>query len=1264
MCYTVFWIALYDSALGRRMLALSLTVSVAQLVCSLCSRLFSAVVFLSSGHQFCFSAQVLFWSLFLVFSCSVSAGPLDLLGELRDLVESKGAHSLPGCPMVFERFRPVCERAMSRGYVRDRHGRYVLEGFQRGFDLGAERHSLVGKRVFANYPTAVNARASVSKAIRSRLRRHKSVHLGSWASVKDELSKWFDDYFVFPMGAVPKPHSPHVMRPTSDHTRTGFNAATVLGILGHSLDAYKRLEHLLTRGAWLTVADIDDAFSYIPLAPWVWAFMLFRWYAMSEDEDDSTPFVSSALEPLHLFVNLFADFGTRGAPGTFKLIIVDVFIRCAESEFVVTIPCVVYVDDVGLISETEVEGNAQMAALQVWTVEITGLGWQVIKTLAASQCQLYLGFWWKTIDFTRSLPEIKLCSYLQVLLDASKAVSLSLRERQSIAGKMQRGIMTLPPGAACLLVNCYRLMSGLHVSWQQRRTTRAERSDYRFVHDLLRFNQGRGYYSYDGFDIGPEMRSDASKSRDYTGGGWVTQDGHYDFFRFGGSAARKPIDFLEGFVYLEGLAANAHRWSNLFIPAALDNMAFELSLEAGRSRVDRLNDILRGSFVLQLQYNCIVGPYWLGTLENVHADDLSRNREAHFLSIAYDFVHWNGGRLLQRHPEAGRTLTLADNVYANSSRALHQLLRSYRSNDLGDGPTRGAGVGGDAQVLSIPFTWTSIFDGLPPEMLDRLDEIMDMRLRPSSLRKVRAGFARWSTYADERGWPRVLPSGSAGRGGKVCSWIISLIDDTTLVYASIQTYVWGMRSMHVMQHESDPIMGCEFYRELMRSAAVLTAVPGEPRKRIEFDVVKALLQDILDHHWDDRKQVQVGLLTLILLFTFTRSECPCPKNHSGEESWDPKKHWQVRDLSLRRTAQGRWVLWVRFKAIKQDPRIERPEARYADPNLPYDLRGDAKDSKDWKPIGDIPDDLVFSIAHWYMRYVQLVGRARADDEPFFLAADGKRAYTYSAFSGELRRACVANGGTESDQPHGLRVLGYWLSKEANGELLTVVHGNWSEQGGHERYDRFQHENDVLGIPCRMVGLPNIHAIGDGARVPRHGAQRGVRSEPVLPAEEDPTDGSGDESGGDAEPASSSRSDLPPGFSRILHHARSRTYSTFSAPDGTHYRSITGCWRAFARMPVSPRRRRFNLLCESPPPRSPSSSSSEHSGSPSEDPDAAPTRTPVPRRPGRRAAAFREVQSGDVCGTLDPSHEVFCTLRRSHPGLHSWEVVPARRTTRL
>ena len=481
---------------------------------------------------------------------------IEQLAELEALVKRDTVCALPGCPMDLRRFEPLVRRAMSRGYVTDWMGKYVLNGFIYGFDLGVRREMLHGTRVFSNYPTARNARASVTQAISSRVARHKSVCIGPWDDVKDALRSHFGDFFVYPMGAVPKPHQPDVMRPTSDHTRTGLNAATILGILGHSLDTYKKLEFLLTRNAWMTVADVDDAFSYIPLTPWLWAYMIFRWYscgreASSEPED-------SLSDALFVYVNLFADFGTCGAPGTFKVILVDVFVGVAQSEFVVSIPILVYVDDVALIAKNdeadaaaaECLANSEMTAFMQFTSEFCGLGWKTLKLLLAAQIQLYIGFWWNTKRFTRSLPEIKVASYLEVLASAALAPTLTLRARQSLAGKMQRVIMTLPPGAACLLVNCYVLMSGLSMPWQQRRTTRAEREDYSFVHDLLKYNQGRGYYSYAGFPQGAGFRSDASKSRSYTGGGWVVQTGLYDSFRYGSSTSRNLIDTLEGDVAL------------------------------------------------------------------------------------------------------------------------------------------------------------------------------------------------------------------------------------------------------------------------------------------------------------------------------------------------------------------------------------------------------------------------------------------------------------------------------------------------------------------------------------------------------------------------------------------------------------------------------------------------------------------------------------------------------------------------------------------
>lgn len=248
---------------------------------------------------------------------------------------------------------------------------------------------------------------------------------------------------------------------------------------------------------------------------------------------------------------------------------------------------------------------------------MTGLEWKETEDRDCAIPQFYIGFWWDSRNFTRCLDETKLRSYLVEFLLCSKAKSLSLRQRQSVAGKLQRAIMTLPPGAACLLVNCYKMMSGLSLQWHSRRTSKAERDDYRFVHDLLKLNMGRGYYSYDGFAVGPTVLSDAWKSDAHTGGGFLSADGTYDFFCYGTAASRRLIYQLEGDTVVRANIMLAPRWKGLIIPFGIDNSAFQRSAAKGRSKADRLNSLLRHLFVLQVKYDYVLSPSWISTHDNL-----------------------------------------------------------------------------------------------------------------------------------------------------------------------------------------------------------------------------------------------------------------------------------------------------------------------------------------------------------------------------------------------------------------------------------------------------------------------------------------------------------------------------------------------------------------------------------------------------------------------------------------------------------------------
>ena len=183
------------------------------------------------------------------------------------------------------------------------------------------------------------------------------------------------------------------------------------------------------------------------------------------------------------------------------------------------------------------------------------------------------------------------------------------------------------------------------------------------------------------------------------------------------------------------------------------------------------------------------------------------------------------------------------------------------------------------------------------------------------------------------------------------------------------------------------------------------------------------------------------------------------------------KHWCVRDIKIALVA-GVYVLAVRFKKIKQDPRIERPAARGdgSDPGAA------AEGGSDWSYVGDAPDSPLSPFL-WYRRLMAFYDGPRDPSSPFFTARDRVRPYTYSAASADLKSS-LGRVSTDTDFGlHGLRVTGYNKSKEANGEDLAVAHGGW-KPGSNSRYDRFSLRS-VFAMAGRMLSGVRVAVDSDG-----------------------------------------------------------------------------------------------------------------------------------------------------------------------------------------
>ena len=183
----------------------------------------------------------------------------------------------------------------------------------------------------------------MGRATKKRVELGKTLDLGVWSdSLATRIRAYFSSSTIFPLGAVPKALEVNEMRPTSDHTRTGANAATDMSLLRHALNSYHELAWFLKQDYFLRVSDVEVAFPLLPLHPDLWGFFLFRFFSNPSTGSDLTQ---------HLYLHLCGDFGAAGMPGAFKIFFVDVVCGMARYCNVLILPMMIYVDDCGLVRQ-------------------------------------------------------------------------------------------------------------------------------------------------------------------------------------------------------------------------------------------------------------------------------------------------------------------------------------------------------------------------------------------------------------------------------------------------------------------------------------------------------------------------------------------------------------------------------------------------------------------------------------------------------------------------------------------------------------------------------------------------------------------------------------------------------------------------------------------------------------------------------------------------------------------------------------------------
>ena len=104
----------------------------------------------------------------------------------------------------------------------------------------------------------------------------------------------------------------------------------------------------------------------------------------------------------------------------------------------------------------------------------------------------------------------------------------------------------------------------------------------------------------------------------------------------------------------------------MMIRCWIDNMSFKGCMDKGRSRVERLNVLVREMYALSLEHQCIISPGFVPTLENGAAVFLSRpavqlgDPIAQVTEIAVGMHFWAPGTVAVVGPYVGGTRTLEE----------------------------------------------------------------------------------------------------------------------------------------------------------------------------------------------------------------------------------------------------------------------------------------------------------------------------------------------------------------------------------------------------------------------------------------------------------------------------------------------------------------------------------------------------------------------------------------------------------------------------
>ena len=492
-----------------------------------------------------------------------------------------------------------------KGYPNKDHVDYVLHGLRNGFDLGF--HGNVSNQHSKNNKSARDNDKLVTVAIEKEIERGHTA--GPFPAPP------FPQCQVSPIGAAPKPDGTvrlvlDLSQPTGESINDFIDKEEFPCSYTH-FDVATELVYKTGRGCYLTKIDIKHAYRLLPVRPEDWPLLVYHWKGA-------------------YYVDVKLPFGGRSSASIFTSF-ADLVCWILNEKFQLVV--IHYSDDFLMITRADIiiahmQVNKLKKAFHILNIPVA-----LDKLIGPSKRLPYLGIEVDTMKFTLHIPQEKVNELLEKMPRWCGRRTCTLRELQSLNGKLQFFSKVIRPGRmfARRLIDLTKSVNNPnhHVTMN-----RGARDDIHWWCELLqKFNSSsfipdpKRVYSTDLL-----LFTDAAKHLGFGaiyGYAWIQA-------KWPKKLEEESIDFQELFAIVAAVYTWGHNWKGKRVVIVTDNKPITQIWDAGSTPTPTLMSLTRKLYLFAAFHHFSISLKHVLGHYNPVADALSRFQMSRFRRLVPD----------------------------------------------------------------------------------------------------------------------------------------------------------------------------------------------------------------------------------------------------------------------------------------------------------------------------------------------------------------------------------------------------------------------------------------------------------------------------------------------------------------------------------------------------------------------------------------------------------------------------------------------------